>query len=368
MGQAITGWGVTVEKSLYKLFDGTDQGIETLTELISDGKFVEGSSVSIHPPPSDPDQLPPDTTSALQKSISKAFFAFAIPSIWTVSGRFPFVVDAGYSCDHEDDMNFHLDDDTMQLTKACYQHKRYYLATAYGKPTDCTYGSCSKNAFPAPPGVDSMGQGSFGNVTVEEVIIGSVRTYLANGETNGGPAADAEDQATLEDLSNDDITTPGFIRLPVCSAPIARTAWAKFDDSGVHKPDTDAPNYPCVLEPGIDLCGDSTFVDQTSDASPTASDCMQIVENIAHTDGKFEIENAIGSHHQILQFSTCAFGVQGMVKDGNIDFYVGGQDVVDIITESVKRFGGSGKVGAKGEVSCKGTVKGQKVEWGIYHD
>lgn len=361
MGQAISGWGAVVEKSLYRLFDGTDTSIETLTALISDGKFVEGSSISIHPPPGNSDDLPDDTATALQKTISKTFFGFSIPAIWTVSGKYPFVIDAGYSCDHEDDMDFYLTKDTMELTKVCYQNKRYYLASPDGDSYDCWYGGCAKASFSTLPGVDSMGQGSFGNVTVAEIIIGSVRTYMQNGETNGGAAADPADHGTLDDLYNDDITTPGFIRLPVCSAKTAFTAWDKGES-----PDTDAPNYPCVIYPAPDHCGKTTFVDQTSDASPTVSDCMQIVKNIANTDGKWEVENAIGSQHQIVQHGSCAFGVQGLVKNGNVDYQVGAQDIVDIITDSVRQFGGSGKVGAKGEMSCDGTVKGQKVEWGFY--
>jgi hypothetical protein len=106
-----------------------------------------------------------------------------------------------------------------------------------------------------------------------------------------------------------------------------------------------------------------TIDNQTSDASPSVSGCMQIVK-IQNTDGDWEVENAIGNQHQLMQFGSCAFGVQGQGKNGNIDFNVGAQDIVDIITDSVRQFGGSGKVGAMGVLSCDGTVKGQQVEWG----
>ncbi|RHZ59790.1 uncharacterized protein CDV56_103839 [Aspergillus thermomutatus] len=315
MGQLIAAWGKITEKSLDDLFRGTDESIKLLTELISDGKFVEGSGQSIGLPPTNPDE-PKDTGSALQANIGKAFFAFAIPS----SGPFP----AGD----------YLDKDTMLLIKACYHNKRYYLATLDRDPYTCFEGGCLDNAFSALPG---------------------------NGEMNGGAAADPEDEATLEDLYNDDITTPGFIRLPVCSAKIAYCAWNHGDS-----PDTDAPNYPGVIYPAPDHCGTLMFVDQTSDASLTVSDCMQIVKNIQNTDGDWEVENAIGNQHQLVQFGSCAFGVQGKGKNGNVDFHIGAQDIVDIITDLVNKFGGSGKVGAKGEMSCKETVKGQKVELGLY--
>ncbi|KAE8376955.1 putative necrosis-inducing factor-domain-containing protein [Aspergillus bertholletiae] len=251
----------------------------------------------------------------------------------------------------------------MQVSKAYFRNKRYYLAAPDGQPWECFEGGCLDNPFSALPGVDSMGQGSFGNVTVEEITIGSVHTYLQNGETNGGSRADPTDASTLDDLYNSDITTPGLIRLPVCSAQTAYRAWDRGD-----KRDTDSENYPCVVYPALDYCGKSTLIDQTSAASPTVSDCMQIVKNIANTNGHWEVENAVGTQHQLVQYGSCAFGVQGKGKHGNIDFHIGAQDIVDIISDSVRQFGGSGKVGSKGEMSCKGTVKGQKVEWGLYHD
>jgi Ecp2-like pathogen effector protein (putative necrosis-inducing factor) len=140
---------------------------------------------------------------------------------------------------------------------------------------------------------------------------------------------------------------------------MAYTAW---DTAGA----SSMANFPCSTIPGINDCGASTFVDQTSDASPTVADCLHIVANIQSTQGEWEVENAVGEQHQIVGFGTCNFGVQGDGKNGNIDFHVGSQDIVDIINSSIQMFGGSGKVGAKGEMSCKGDVKGQNVNWGIY--
>ncbi|KAA8648838.1 uncharacterized protein ATNIH1004_004724 [Aspergillus tanneri] len=58
-------------------------------------------------------------------------------------------------------------------------------------------------------------------------------------------------------------------------------------------------------------------------------------------------------------------GFQGKGKKGNINFRVGSQDIIDIISHSIEKFARSGKVGAKGRMSCKGTV-GQDVEKGLY--
>lgn len=115
-------------------------------------------------------------------------------------------------------------------------------------------------------------------------------------------------------------------------------------------------------------CGDSTFEDQTSDASPLADDCRAIIENI-QDDGSTQWTTQVVGQRQreIASAGTCAFGVEATTTNGNVNFRVGGQDVIDLINESISRFGWSGKVGAKGDMTCNGNDKGQAVQWGIYH-
>ncbi|PKX96188.1 uncharacterized protein P174DRAFT_503368 [Aspergillus novofumigatus IBT 16806] len=277
--------------------------------------------------PPGPD-APAESASALRASISKAFFGFAIPSIWAVSGTYAFIIDSGYDCGTIDPMGDYLDEDTMHATAGCYGGKLYYLASPKGDASTRTEGGCFDNKFSAPPGIDSLDGKDFGGITVGDLITGSVRTYQQNGNQNGGGAADPSNSGTLEDLYNQDITTPGFIRLPVCSADFAFKAW---DQRG--GPYINVANYPCIPHQAPNHCQDSTFVDQTSDASPSVSDCMQIVENIQNTDGDWEVENAIG-------IRVVRLWVQGQGKNGNVDFNIGAQDIVDIITGLVRQFGG----------------------------
>ncbi|KAH0596393.1 hypothetical protein MHUMG1_05509 [Metarhizium humberi] len=64
--------------------------------------------------------------------------------------------------------------------------------------------------------------------------------------------------------------------------------------------------------------------------------------------------------------SSILFGVEGNGKNGNIDFHIGGQDIIDIINDAIRMFGSSGRIGAKGNMDCKGTIKDQNVDWGLY--
>lgn len=70
---------------------------------------------------------------------------------------------------------------------------------------------------------------------------------------------------------------------------------------------------------------------------------------------------------EIAHSGTCKFGVERSGSlNGNINFLVGNQDVIDIIISSINMFGGSGRVGAKGTMNCQGNIKGQSVLWGLY--
>lgn len=56
MGQTISAWGNVTEQGLANLFNGHDDTINTLTSLISDGKFIEGSvnGAPAYPPVTEP--------------------------------------------------------------------------------------------------------------------------------------------------------------------------------------------------------------------------------------------------------------------------------------------------------------------------
>ncbi|KAH8649335.1 hypothetical protein BX600DRAFT_388677 [Xylariales sp. PMI_506] len=365
MGQAVSGWGNSTEMALKSLFDGSDDSTSLLTSLIANGQLIEGAVGGVA---EYPDVTAGDTTqAALQASISKALFAFAIPQLWAIAGTRAFILDSGYDCGTIDPEGDYLSTDTMHATAGCYDGngKLYYLVYPKGDAEDCDGGdgtatSCTDNSFSAPPGIDTLDGTRFGGVSVTDLIVGSVRTYIQNGNTNGGAQTDPSNDGSLDDLINQDVTTPGYIRIPVCSPDIAFAAWS---DTTI---DDTVANYPCYVKPSISDCESSTFVDQTSDASPSVDDCLGIVNNIQGTQGEWEVENALGDQHQIVQYGDCKFGIQGLNKEGNVDFYIGAQDIVDIINTSIQMYGGSGKIGAKGQMDCRGDVNSQDVEWGLY--
>ena len=159
------------------------------------------------------------------------------------------------------------------------------------------------------------------------------------------------------------MTTPGFIRLPVCNPAMAFAAWLQGH--------TEMDNYPCIGPQLSNLCGASSFYPDTTDASPLVSDCQQLVRNlqagVAWDSGVFRVESFLEVQHGIANYGTCVFGVQAIGTVGNVNFYVGSQDIVDLITNSIGQSTYNGKVGAHGSMPCKGTIHNQPVNWGLYH-
>ncbi|PPR07930.1 hypothetical protein CVT24_000910 [Panaeolus cyanescens] len=100
----------------------------------------------------------------------------------------------------------------------------------------------------------------------------------------------------------------------------------------------------------INNCGDSDFINQTSGGSPFVSDCLQIAANIAG-GGSWAV--ALLTHRQLVQYGTCAFGVQGGFWLGVTNYKVGNADIIDLINDSVSRFQWNGRVGAKGSMPCR---------------
>ena len=190
----------------------------------------------------------------------------------------------------------------------------------------------------------------------------SVKTYNQNGKENGGGPANPADSGTFDSLVKDDITTPGYIRLPVCTETLARRSWENADKTESSR---DKPNFPCNVNNGQDYCKDSTFVDQTSGASPPKDDCMQIIKNIEGTNKAWH--PFIERQRELVAYGECKFGVTGKGRHGNSNFNIGAQDIIDIIRDSAKKFGSAdGKLGAKGVMQCGGNIKDERVEWTIY--
>ncbi len=217
------------EIALNQTFSGTNTSVAFLTSILANGSLILGNELA---PQGYSTQAMNDDVAT---NIAKAVFAFAIPTIWPLAKASPFVLDSGYNCGDAAALAT-VSPDVKNLTGGCYNGKQYYLVWPHG--------SKSSN-FSAPPGLTWLDGTNYGGVTVSDLINGSLHTYEANGNLNGGAITDPTDPTSLSNLIDLGIATPGFIRIPVCSGDIAYAAWS----SGVSINQTISPNYPCFVKP-----------------------------------------------------------------------------------------------------------------------
>ncbi|KAI0467015.1 hypothetical protein F4859DRAFT_518632 [Xylaria cf. heliscus] len=366
LGQVIFAWQNVTEITLRQVFNGDDANIDILGRIIAGGRLLSGKYSSGTGNEGGPVTPPNSTDAELTLTVEMAFWGFTIPIGWQLSGTHGFVIDSGFGCDTSGNpLSNYITDDVEKKTRYChtYTNKLYYLVAAKGDGQFCTGdGGCADTNFQLPPGLDQLDGTAYGKLTFDQLVEGAVNTYQANSNKNGGSPPDIGNTKSISELIDGHITTAGYVRLPVCSAKLAHHNWnlAQGDDSILKD-----PTYPCMPPKGNNYCGDSTFEDQTSDASPLVSDCLVITQNIA-IDGDWTTLT-IGGQRELVQHQTCMLGVERSGSlNGNSEFYVGNQDVIDIINTAVSLYGGSGRVGAKGTMNCQGNIKGQKVLWGLY--
>lgn len=361
LGEVINGWARGAEDSVARLFNGKDESIDQLWELIKDGKLSEGSIPNGFVRP---EKM---SANALRDKVTKTIFGFGIPHLWRFSGSHAFILNSGADCNAHRPVSEYLSDDTMDKAGVCVNGRKYYLVmpdSSKDKVYECFEdGSCATAKFILPPGFESLS--SFGGVSKDDIVVGSVNTWIQNGRANDDPVGgrpNVFDSNVKKDLFDLNIRIPGFMKLPVCSPERARQTWDTSD--GRHG---STPNWPCDVPPGRGYCGMSTFEDRTHGGSPLISDCLQIIRNI-EGDGTTEWRHQVAGkpHREILSFGSCRFGIEATHIGLNVDFRVGGQDVIDIINDSVQKFGKNGRVAARGEMECSGSNNGQGVLWGIY--
>ncbi|EYB33358.1 hypothetical protein FG05_10561 [Fusarium graminearum] len=373
MGQVLDGWQKLANASVASLFNGSDpESVKTLWSLISDGKMIQAGVKG------DGSKIIKDdgvSTIDLRKHVAKTFYGYIIPTVWRVSETYAFILDSGYDCYAEYPSEDYVTKEAMDATSTCYGGRRYYLVypkedNIGGCINDCTWNgqcstTCKKNKFIAPPGLSTLNATSFGGITAQDLVVGSVRTYEQNGKKNTAKYDDlVAGDLNTDDLLNLDVTTPGIMRLPVCSPERAYQSWDTTSKGS-------SAFYPCDIPPGQRSCKASTFTykDDTSNASPLASDCEIMISNFQN-DGstKWTTQTADRQHRELGHYGTCAFGVEATKLNGNIHFHFGGGDLTEAITTAIKKFKKNGKIGASGTVDCAGnTSKSQPVLWGIYH-
>jgi hypothetical protein len=160
MGQVVGGWSYVTAQTLANIWNGTiDPNLSTLSGLVSNGHFFGGKGLL------PPTVSPSAALNTLTASIETAYYGFAIPALWSVSGAYPFILDAGYSCNGQtpDGSITYMSPADQAASVACVNGKAYYLASAAGGPI---------SLLSPPPGVGSLGPNAWGGVSLMDLVTG----------------------------------------------------------------------------------------------------------------------------------------------------------------------------------------------------
>ncbi|EHA47815.1 hypothetical protein MGG_12029 [Pyricularia oryzae 70-15] len=190
-----------------------------------------------------------------EKAIQRAFYALTIPRAWDLNGYSPVLVrftgGKKNGCDIDASRYFFVHWDVYNVAWRCFEGESWILAgVRYSENSICGPGTPGMPCTPQVrwtldvlDGIEEIRDGKWGGITIDDLIHGAHNTWRANDRTNklGDPSTFATPKSGPETLADPrlDITVPGFIRIPVCSAEEVKKNLA------LGRKRANTPNYPC---------------------------------------------------------------------------------------------------------------------------
>jgi hypothetical protein len=233
-----------------------------------------------------------------------------------------------------------------------------YGSCAFGIATDCLPTQCPYGGIVT----------KIGNQDIIDIINESVKQLTWNGwvGSKGKMFCDEEGSRRPIPVKWCLYTNPQLLARETpetLSAPISTTSLSVRSRTDIDSVDSDQVND----------CGDSDFINHTTDASPLVTDCQEMAGQLTTDKGYWPLI-AGGTQYRTAFVRTCAFGLQTYCEGDNCPtpgtiVKVGDMDVVGLINDSVRRFSWNGKVGAAGHMKCQEqtTDTPRPVQWGLYH-
>ena len=113
----------------------------------------------------------------------------------------------------------------------------------------------------------------------------------------------------------------------------------------------------------IDLCGESSFIQEGGDL-PNVEDCRGIIKSSRSYKGRWDFTSSqSGNWHWMAQAGNCVFRAK---TDNKFPIGVGNTDVADLVSDAIEKFANEGKVGASGQMGCKGNFDTASVQWSLH--
>ncbi|SCV50154.1 uncharacterized protein FFFS_09366 [Fusarium fujikuroi] len=233
----VTVWQAEIVSMNEQLFNGSKENTDLLFTAITDGQMLETKHQDLG-------------VDAIQALVSKALFAELVPLAWQLSSSElgPVVIDSEQGCGDKPNVK-HMSSKNYVSSGVCVGSTMYYLIGCTGEARTCdeSHGSfnpgCTDNFFSSLPGLADLtgSETAFGGLTKEDIVNGAVNSFVGNGNANGWSMLDPSNTVDGMDLVSEyNVTAPGVVMLPVCTASEAFSNWFSFTN-GKSK----SANYPC---------------------------------------------------------------------------------------------------------------------------
>lgn len=139
----IKAWTEQLDELVVSLFDGSDENIRALTQIIKEGQMIGGSlnGNAERGELAERETAPNHTAAFLQSAMTqRMFYAAAIPSVWKMRkpyAQYPVILDFGPDCNRDIGSGafFHGGED-FNDGWICIDNHNYILASTYDRDND----------------------------------------------------------------------------------------------------------------------------------------------------------------------------------------------------------------------------------------
>ncbi|KAK7420361.1 hypothetical protein QQX98_002784 [Neonectria punicea] len=185
------------------------------------------------------------------KQVKRAINTFLIPLAWAYSPDviYPFIASSDVACDKDpgwnDNNQYWIENTAKDNGRYCHNGKSFWLLMGRDKKTQCDNKSgdmwCGK--FDSPPGFSDLVDKAFTDISLENVVVGSINTKEANGGKNGGYKINIEapGKKVLESFLEKGIESPGIWNFPICSMEEVIENYYRWFQNDLD----DMANFPC---------------------------------------------------------------------------------------------------------------------------
>ncbi|KAH7150156.1 hypothetical protein B0J13DRAFT_583488 [Dactylonectria estremocensis] len=210
--QALTqAWKDSVLAMQQWLFGGSPEGNTQLGNLISDASmFGDGWLLD---------------RADHAKQVKRAINAFLMPLAWSYSPDviYPFIAATDTPCGEDpgwnDNWQYWIEEGAVG-NGYCHDGKSYWLLMGRDRYTTCNdhTGDMWCGKFDSPPGFGALKDSKYSEISLQNVVVGSINSNAANGGKNGFKAdVQAPGKQVLETFLDRGIEAPGIFNIPICS-------------------------------------------------------------------------------------------------------------------------------------------------------